>query len=92
MISNAVHNEGCQSERYGERIYRYACAELRPEGSVYEEAQMEDEKKREMTKRERGRKRERDIQEDHAKGVVPLRETKVEEYGGRRGWRRRGRT
>jgi len=40
---------------------------------------------------EEGKKR--NTQEDHAKGVVPLRETKVEEYEGRCDERRRrGRT
>lgn len=39
-----------------------------------------------------GKGPERAIQEDHVEGVVPLWETKVEEYGRRRGQRRRGRT
>lgn len=45
---------------------------------------MEEEKGRETTKRARKgeRERERGIQEDYVEGVAPLRETKVEEYGG----------
>lgn len=55
---------------------------------------MEEEKGRETTKRARESERKRHTEEDYVEGVAPLRETKVEEYGGRdaRGWRRRGRT
>lgn len=56
---------------------------------------MKEEKKRETRRKDESeseRERERNIQEYHIKGVAPLRETKVEEHGGRRERRRRGRT